>query len=364
MDIHKRIDKRNQNNKVGIKWSPLEDKVMYDAVKQMGRLGGRSFWKRVAELTQRSIPKFKRSAEQCMRRYKNYLNPSCYTSSWRAGQGMFLMVLHAVHGQNWTEIGHILREKNVVTLSEYFYDYMHKTIRNASEGHVPLALMEQPTCLWEACYVLDLLQYTYVPSFSVAGARPGDGQGADVLAWLRQHEITTGQLVAYRKLLFDKFSEQHRDGQLPISIVIDLDKAQIFGLDADLLRRNEEKLNFSAQLNELTTIRLESSAILSGTKAQTVPAAPASKPVEEEQKSMLVFNFPVYRSMLPLFLGKRPPGSDFAVMYPPPVYPIPVPPGPAARMQSTTHHATNKPAGESATEPVWKKKRHDADESS
>ena len=298
----KRIKPEDSKSKMATPWTEKEDQLLYDGVKT----NGKKCWNTIIETMKQLIPSCNRTADECLRRYSNFLNPSSHSGNWRQGQGVLLMLLHRVNGNKWDTLARILREYSAPLLSEYFYEYLYKIIRCIDERYVPLSLLDQPVNLIEFDYIIELLARKYVPATSLLLQTEVDPHETAVIAWLRQRSIGKERVEEYWKLVCEKFREKKAGEELPICVNLDLDKAQIVGQDAEELISIESVIN-SVRLKGLVSLQFKGS-----TKQPSTLLVPAAK--SEPMKSTKKFAFPVYRSMLPIFIPK----------WPQPIHPTPL----------------------------------------
>ncbi len=309
------MEKRARRRTIGRKlsaapaWTAKEEKLLYEAVKESGN----KRWKSIINAIKKRHHSFDRTPEQCFRRYKEYLNPSCHTNEWQPGQGVMLMLFHNVHGNKWNTIARIIREPSPALLAEYFYEYIHKMVRFLKERYVPLSILDMPANFLEACYVVDMIQRKYVPALTLFAPSEDDPRENGILGWLRQKDISAPQVESYRDLIFSQFREHNKRDDLPITVSIDLGRAHIVGQDAEELMATEKTLNTRPH-HELLQVKFVQGAspvlvpdTISGTNKPMSVAAPSAAQTGAGTKRRLTFSFPVYRSMLPVFVPRRPP---------------------------------------------------------
>merc|ERR1712086_389144 len=79
-------------------WSPEEDKIVFDHVKQVGACQ----WSKAAS----ALPG--RVGKQCRERWHNHLNPCIRKTPWTPEEDEIILSAHALHGNNWSHIAKLL----------------------------------------------------------------------------------------------------------------------------------------------------------------------------------------------------------------------------------------------------------------
>lgn len=259
-----------------IPWTEHEEKLLYERIEDPDE---NKCWEDIIERIQKEIPTFNHNPEDCMKHYKCYVNPSWYKENWPMDQGFFLGLFAKVYGFNWEKLAILLQEKDPYNLKNYFYSYMHKAIRHASTNYIPWSVLDKPANLFEWIQMLDEIENRCFK------ASLGEN-GTKVSEWIKKTQLDAKKLSEYRNAVIRKFREAQGEEKLPIDLMIDLDKINIKGSEAQTLVKAEESI--SAGIKDLVNIRFETT--------------------EVEKKSHIegrCFKFPYYRSMLPIYIIKQ-----------------------------------------------------------
>lgn len=258
-------------------WSEREERLLYEAIEGPEE---DKCWEDIIEKVQREIPNFRYEPNDCMRYFKHYINPSWYSEEWPMEQGFFLCVLIKVHGHNWDKLADLLQEKNPLTLKNYYNSYMHKAMKHAGNGYIPWAILDKASNFFEWMQALDEVHERY---FKV-NSNEENKKAAELI---KKVQLDPRRLKEYKERVLKRFREVQGEEKLPIGLVIDLGRVSIRGSDARMLVKAAPAI--CAELKDFVTITF---------------TAPESE--EELRKEKRSFQFPVYRSMLPVYVFKQP----------------------------------------------------------
>lgn len=307
----KRIKTEDRIMKSKAQWTLQEDQKMLQIIKECGRKS----WMMIAEKLKEEIPGFDKNEQQCMNRFRNHLKSIVNSAALPKAQGFLMLVLHRFYKNNWAQIKQIMKTVSEEMLENYFFQSIEITIRNIRDNSFPLSVLNKPTNMYETVYILDLLQKEYFPSISQIQEENKRPKEQELIDNLKKTRITEKILQNYREILYKKFKEQYRSQELPIVISIDLDKAGVTENEARDLCGSEVDYN-SKELNDALIIRF-----LSDNKEISKALGKEEQKKEEAKgKTSPNFSFPVYRSMLPIFVQKKPVASDMSFVYAQPVY--------------------------------------------
>lgn len=275
---------RRQNTGEGLKrppitdelWTDKEERLLYEAIEGPG---DNKCWEDIIEGMQKEIPSFNHEPDDCMRYFKHYINPSWYSEQWPMDQGFFLSILYKVYGHDWEKLSELIQEKNPLVLKNYFFSFMHKAMRHASNNYVPWAMLDRPANFFEWIQMLDEVN-----------ARCFKGNTSEeckrTLEHAKKFQLDAKKLKDYRERVIKRFRETQGEEKIPIGLVVDLGIVNLRGREARALVKSAAVV--SAGVKDVMTISF------------TTPE------VEEKQrKEKKSFQFPVYRSMLPVYVFKQ-----------------------------------------------------------
>eukprot|EP00826_Nyctotherus_ovalis_P009906 TRINITY_DN1262_c0_g3_i3.p1 TRINITY_DN1262_c0_g3~~TRINITY_DN1262_c0_g3_i3.p1 ORF type:complete len:349 (-),score=87.63 TRINITY_DN1262_c0_g3_i3:93-1139(-) len=255
-------------------WTEREERLLYEAIEEPE---ADKCWEDIIDRIRREIPDFNYKPEACMRRYKHFINPSWHSEHWAVDQGFFLSLLAHVHGYRWPKLSALLQQKHPSTLKNYFYSYFRKAVKHAGAGYIPLAVLYKAANFFEWMQVLEEIR---VRCFR------GEGEVNEKVAeWIAEAQLDSVKLKAYRDVVVKRFREVQGEEKLPITLMVDMDKAKVKDVDTQALIDAEE--SFSTLTKDLVAIRLQSSD---------------KKKLPTKSES---FKFPIYRSMLPVHVFRR-----------------------------------------------------------
>ena len=125
------------------KFSPEEDELLKEQVKENGEKG----WRKIAE----HLPG--RTARQCRERWVNYLSPNVSLAPWTAEEDILLNTLVAEHGKHWSKISSFFPSRTDVQLKNRYNSVKRTTIltqnikksrKNKKQQTQPIQLQIQP----------------------------------------------------------------------------------------------------------------------------------------------------------------------------------------------------------------------------
>jgi hypothetical protein len=257
-------------------WTEKEERLLYEAIEDPGE---NKCWEDIIERIQKEVPTFDHDPDDCLRYFKHYINPSWYSEEWPTDQGFFLCVLTKVYGHDWIRLADLLQEKNPLTLKNYFYSYMSKAMKHANNNYIPWAVLDKPANFFEWVQMLDEIQGSCLKRSSIEESKR-------TMELLKKVQLDSKKLREYCERVFRRFREVQGEEKLPIGLVIDLGIVNIRGVEARTLIKSVPAI--SAAVKNIITINF---------------AAPELE--EEQRKEKKNFQFPVYRSMLPVYVFKQ-----------------------------------------------------------
>jgi hypothetical protein len=256
-------------------WTEKEERLLYEAIEDPSV---DKCWEDIIDKIRKEIQDFNYKPEECMRRYKNFINPSWYNENWPMDQGFFLSVLARAYGYSWTKLAYLLQEKDPSTLKNYFYSYVRKAVRHAGEGYIPWSVLDKVANFFEWMQALEEIKIQCFRSDAMHSNKK-------IADWVSESQLSSTQLREYKEALIKRFRQIHGEEKLPFTLIIDLERAKIRGVDVETLIEAESII--SVITKDLIAIRFFSSDR-------------KKLPVKNEP-----FKFPMYRSMLPVHLLKR-----------------------------------------------------------
>lgn len=256
-------------------WTEKEEKALYYAIEDPNV---EKSWEMIIEKIRTEIQDFNHKPEECVQYYKNFINPSWYNENWPIDKGFFLSMFARVYGYNWTKLADLLQEKNPSTLKNYFYSLLRKVVKHAGSGYIPLSVLDKVANFFEWMQVLDEVR---IQCFRTN--RPNTSK--QLADWIVEAKLNGVKFREYRETIIKRFCATQGEGKLPITLMVDLEKAEVKGADLKALLEAEESI--SAVTKDLVIIQFP------GHEKTKVPPKVES------------FKFPVYRSMLPVHIGKR-----------------------------------------------------------
>jgi len=257
-------------------WAEKEERLLYEAIEGPGE---NKCWEDIIERVQKEVPTFDHGPEDCLRYFKHYINPSWYNEEWPMDQGFFLSVLAKVYGYDWSHLAELLQEKDPLTLKNYFYSYMSKAMKHANNYYIPWAVVDKPANFFEWIQILDEIQSRCFNGTSTE-------ENKRTMELLKKVQLDDKKLREYRERVLKRFREVQGEEKFPIGLILDLGIVNIRGIEARTLVKSIPAI--SANVKNIITINF---------------AAPEIE--EEQRKERKSFQFPVYRSMLPVYVFKQ-----------------------------------------------------------
>jgi len=254
-------------------WTEKEEKLLYDVIEDPNV---DKCWEDIIDKIRKEIQDFNYKPEECMKRYKNFINPSWYNENWPTDQGFFLSVLARVYGYNWNKLANFLQETNPSTLKNYFYSYVRKAVKHANEGYVPWSVLDKVSNFFEWIQVLEEIKIQCFRSKSV---------NKKIADWVNQTQLNSVKLREYKEFLIKRFRQIQGEEKFPVTLIIDLKRAKIKNVDIQTLIEAESSISIITK--DLITVRF---------------CNPDHKKLPVKSES---FKFPRYRSMLPIHLLKK-----------------------------------------------------------
>jgi len=274
-------------------WTIEDEELLYNAISKPGK---KLPWKTICTDLQKKHSSFKQPLESCIRRYKNYIDPSSYNNTWPTGLGFFIALCGKEFGYSWEKITQILNATDTNIVKDYFYSYMHKVIRHIAESYIPRAILDYPEKFFEWIQVLSELETHYFPSMENPVKFQGDAKDFEVIKLMKHWSLELKKLETLRDEAIAKFVEKQGKDKTPVTIITDLKKANIKKQFAEELLRCALFLN-TGSLEHVINIKLSY-------PGEQIIVENQKEDAKEEIKEPR-FKFPVYRSMLPVCIMKR-----------------------------------------------------------
>ncbi len=292
-------------------WNKLEDSGLLEVIKSHESEN----WVAIASELCKRLPDCHKSAKQCRERYRNYLNPGLVTRRWAKEEKSLLLVLHHSFGTQWGHISSFFQGRSDVSLKNLFYSFIRKVL-SAIRSSGPVTL--KPQRLLRVLYLLDLIQYKYLPLLRVDKETPEKRNHKSIINMIRKKEIKEEQVVRFKQEIISFNSPA-----LPCSLTLNLQGAgtppeKITELDGCLKRFNANPLSKVVSVSVVYPQATAATVVPSPRPSpcvppQTLPAMPMM--YQRQQLYLPQFQPPFYAFPAPVTLAPSWPSYYFKVTH-------------------------------------------------
>lgn len=94
---------------------------------------GNSKWGDISRALKSHPERFQRSGKQCRERWHNHLDPEIKKKSWTETEKSFILQLHEVYGNHWSQIAKHLPGRSDNAVKNFFYSNWRKSLRHGQK---------------------------------------------------------------------------------------------------------------------------------------------------------------------------------------------------------------------------------------